>query len=162
LSFARPAEPEKERISLKGLLEQTVLLIRSTAQKSGVEVESAFSSGDDRIEADPAQLRQVFLNIMMNSVQAMPRGGQLRTKFSCLEQRLFSTPGGHRFRIEFTDTGVGMSPEQLERAFDPFYTTKPDGTGLGLPISYSIIRSHGGEIDMESQFGKGTTVRIEI
>ena len=162
LSFARPAEPEKERVSLRGLLEQTVLLVRSTAQKSGVEVESALSSGDDRIEADPAQLRQVFLNIIMNSIQAMPRGGQLKISFSRSEQRLFSTPGGHRFRIEFTDTGVGMSPEQLERAFDPFYTTKPDGTGLGLPISYSIVRSHGGEVDLESQFGKGTTVRIEI
>ncbi len=162
LSFARPAQPKKERISLRGLLEQTILLARSTAKKSGVEVESDFSAGDDRIEADPAQLRQVFLNIIMNSIQAMPRGGRLRIKFSRSERKLFATPGGHRFRIEFTDTGVGMSPEQLERAFDPFYSTKPEGTGLGLPISYSIVRSHGGEMDIESQPGRGTTVRVEL
>ena len=162
LSFARPAQPKKERISLRGLLEQSVLLVRSTAKKSGVEMESDFSAGDDRIEADPAQLRQVFLNIIMNSIQAMPRGGRLRIKFSRSERKLFATPGGHRFRIEFTDTGVGMSPEQLERAFDPFYSTKPEGTGLGLPISYSIVRSHGGEMDIESQPGRGTTVRVEL
>jgi len=107
-------------------------------------------------------LRQVFLNIIMNSIQAMPRGGRLRIEFSRSERKLFATPGGHRFRIEFTDTGIGMSPEQLERAFDPFYSTKPEGTGLGLPISYSIVRSHGGEMDIESQPGRGTTVRVEL
>ena len=67
-----------------------------------------------------------------------------------------------RFRIEVADTGGGMMPEEVERAFDPFYTTKERGTGLGLPICYGIVRGHGGEIDIESAPGEGTTVRVEF
>ncbi|RKY57257.1 MAG: hypothetical protein DRP95_07200 [Candidatus Latescibacterota bacterium] len=160
LSFARPAEPKKERVSIRELLEQTLLLARTAAGKAGVEVETDFPLGDDRMDLDPSQMKQVFLNVVVNAIQAMPQGGKLRIRLSRIEGGLLS--GGHRFRIEFVDTGVGMSPEQLERAFDPFYTTKPDGTGLGLPISYSIVKSHGGEMDIESRPGKGTTVRIEL
>jgi len=160
LCFARPAEPKKERVSIRELLEQTILLVRTTAGKAGVEIETDFFPGDDRMDLDPAQMKQVFLNVAVNAIQAMPRGGKLKIKLYRIEEGLIS--GGHRFRVEFSDTGAGMSPEQLERAFDPFYTTKPDGTGLGLPISYSIVKSHGGEMDIESRPGEGTTVKIEL
>ncbi|RKY58889.1 MAG: histidine kinase [Candidatus Latescibacterota bacterium] len=159
LSFARPAEPKKERVSIRELLEQTALLLRTTAKKVNVEIETEFLTDDDRADVDPSQMKQVFLNVAINAIQAMPEGGKLRIRLSKVGGLL---PEGRSLRIEFEDTGVGMSPEQLERAFDPFYTTKSDGTGLGLPISYSIVRSHGGEMDIESEPGKGTTVRIEL
>ena len=156
LSFARPAEPTKEWTHLEPLLNQTILLVRTTAEKQGVEIATDFSVEDDRIKADPALLTQVFLNLTMNGIQAMPEGGTLRIRLSSAE----GIRGGHRFRIAFEDNGVGISPEHLEQIFDPFYTTKEDGTGLGLPISYGIVRSHGGEIDVESQEGEGTRVCV--
>ena len=158
LSFARPAEPTKEWTHLKPLLDQTLLLVQTTAEKRNVEIVTDFSAEDDRIKADPALLTQVFLNLTMNGIQAMPEGGRLNIRLASAEE----ARRGHRFRIAFEDSGVGISPEHLEQIFDPFYTTKEDGTGLGLPISYGIVRSHGGEMDVESEVGKGTKVVVML
>ena len=152
LSFARPAASRRETVHLREVIEEAMGLVRTMARKAEVEMETAFEVERDAVQADRDQLIQLFINLLMNSVQAMPEGGALRV----------SLAKPRRFRIEVADTGGGMMPEEVERAFDPFYTTKERGTGLGLPICYGIVRGHGGEIDIESAPGEGTTVRVEF
>jgi len=162
LSFARPAEPKLETIRLPELLESTVALVRTTARKAKVEIRYEACRGDSRIQGDPAQLRQVVTNIILNAIQATPEGGLLSILVSPFEEVVGVGRSRTRYWIEFRDTGVGIAPENLERIFDPFYTTKKEGTGLGLAISYGIIERHGGEIDVESEVERGTRVRIKL
>jgi len=152
LSFARPAEPKRETIPLRQVIEEAMELVQTMAHKSGVEMQTDFAAPRDALQGDKDQLIQVFINLFMNSIQAMPDGGTLQVRLS----------RPRRYRIEVEDTGTGMTTEEVERAFDPFYTTKERGTGLGLPICYGIVRSHGGEIDLESTPGEGTVVRVEL
>jgi two-component system NtrC family sensor kinase len=109
------------------------------------------------ILGDPHQLEQVFLNILMNAIEAMPNGGKL--DISVRERR------DPRFvQVAVLDTGPGIPPDVLPRIFEPFFTTKEVGknTGLGLSVSYGIVRTHGGYIDVESVGGQGTTVRVDL
>ncbi len=104
-------------------------------------------------EADEGQLKQVFWNLARNALQAMPDGGTLRAKLE---------PNSHnRLRIAFSDTGRGMSHEQVDQLFEPFSSTT-GGTGLGLSIVYQIIRDHGGTINVRSRVGQGTTITVEL
>ena len=108
------------------------------------------------IQANPGQLQQVFMNLIINAHHAMPEGGKLAV-------RTGTVPGGRAF-VEIEDTGVGISPEDVGRIFDPFYTTKEEGkgTGLGLSISRNIIESHGGMIGVQSTVGVGTIFRVVL
>jgi two-component system NtrC family sensor kinase len=101
-------------------------------------------------------LQQVFLNLFINAIQAMPDGGSLLIKVH--------TEDGHWLKIEIEDTGLGIEPEHLPRIFDPFYTTKEvgRGTGLGLSVTYGIIEKHGGHIEAHSQKGQGTSFTITL
>jgi two-component system NtrC family sensor kinase len=101
------------------------------------------------------QITQVFLNIVINAIEAMPSGGDLRLETALLEDREWVA-------ARFHDSGPGMSPEQLANLFEPFYTTKSDGTGLGLAISYGIVERHGGQIDVSSQLGQGVTFLVKL
>jgi signal transduction histidine kinase len=106
------------------------------------------------LQADPDQIRQVIWNISLNALEAMPQGGEL-------EIRLRHPAGEDGFiLIEFQDQGPGIAPEQLERIFDPFFTSKEGGTGLGLSIAQKIIHSLGGRIEVESRSGEGTLFRV--
>jgi signal transduction histidine kinase len=105
------------------------------------------------VKADASQLKQVFWNIMRNALQAMPEGGTLRAELS--------RSAAGRLRITFTDTGRGMTPEQVENLFEPF-SSSTGGTGLGLSIVYQIIRDHDGTINVRSREGQGTTITIEM
>lgn len=162
LSFARPAEPKLETVRVPDLLESTIALVRTMARKAKVEIRCDVHPEQDAIQGDPAQLRQVFTNVLLNAIQAMPEGGVLSISVSPFEEVVGVGRSRKRTWIEFRDTGVGIAPEDLERIFDPFYTTKREGTGLGLAISYGIVERHGGEIDVESEVGKGTRVRIKV
>ena len=106
---------------------------------------------------DPSQIQQIFMNLIINAAEAMNGAGQLTlaTRF---------VPADSAVEVEFTDTGHGISDEDLERIFDPFFTTKEvgHGTGLGLAISYGIIKEHKGTISVESQVGKGTTFTVRL
>ena len=153
LSFARPSEPTLEEVDLGDLLRQTVHLAETTARKDRVDIALNLQDNQGPIAADPAQLKQVFLNLLMNAIQAMPDGGHLQIGLQ---------PLGDGYRVEVADTGTGMPPEDLERAFDPFFTTKEEGTGLGLAICYGLISRHGGEIDIDSQVGTGTRVSVKL
>ena len=104
-------------------------------------------------EADEGQLKQVFWNLARNALQAMPQGGTLR---ATLDKN-----SDNRLRIAFSDTGRGMSPDQVEHLFEPFSSTT-GGTGLGLSIVYQIIRDHGGTINVRSRVGQGTTITVEL
>jgi signal transduction histidine kinase len=158
LALARPADPVFEEVDLVEVLTQTARLVEPTARKSRVEIESHFPNTAPRRRADPNQLKQVFLNAMMNAVQAMPDGGKLSVSVS----RLGRTPGELQWKVEIADTGAGIPQEHQERIFDPFFTTKRDGTGLGLSICHAILEAHGGQIQVDSIAGQGTRVEIRL
>ncbi|MFC1526068.1 PAS domain-containing sensor histidine kinase [Candidatus Latescibacterota bacterium] len=152
LSFARPPKTKREAVRLRDVVAAAVNLVSTMAGKAKVQIRSQCKVERDVLQGDRDQLIQVFVNLLMNGIQAMPQGGELTIEVS--------RPG--RLRVEIGDSGEGMTPEQLEKAFDPFYTTKEKGTGLGLPICYGIVRGHGGDIDLLSTPGKGTKVRVEL
>ncbi len=151
LSFSKPSKPEAELINLDSLLEQSLTLVATTAKKRKIEIDYHFNVAEKQIEADPSQLKQVFLNIMMNAMQAMDDGGKLQILVDSIKSETpFLSNSQAKFLITFEDKGEGIPKESLEHVFDPFFTTKKDGTGLGLSISYGIIQQHGGEIEIYS------------
>ena len=154
LSFARPSEIKKEPCDLVALLEESVALVSIQARTKGVEVRTSFPQSPVVVEADGSQLKQVFLNVLLNAVQAMEGGGTLT-----IEALRFESG---RPLVRVTDTGPGISEEALDKVFDPFFTTKKGGTGLGLSICYTIVKAHGGEIEIRSRVGEGTTVLVSL
>jgi CheY-like chemotaxis protein len=135
-----------------------------------IEVESVVTGGLWNVMVDPHQFENVILNLAINARDAMPRGGQLTLELSnaTLDDAYVSTlpdvAAGQYVMLAVTDTGTGMSPEVMERAFDPFFSTKPDGrgTGLGLSMAYGFVKQSGGHIRLYSEIGHGTTVRIYL
>lgn len=166
LSFSKPTRPEKEQVDFNSLLEQTIALVATAAKKQKIDIDYKFSAIEKQLDADPSQLKQVFLNIMMNAMQAMDDGGKLQISVASIKsETLFSAKSQAKFLITFEDNGAGIPKENLEHVFDPFFTTKKDGTGLGLSISYGIIQQHGGEIEIYSSTeidNHGTKVVITL
>jgi len=160
LDFSRRREPTRAPVSVHEVLERSLDLIRPKLKTAGVEVERVFNVGLPPILGDRDQLTQVFVNMVTNAVDAMDGGGSLTVETG-LQQ---GDDGRQMVGVSFTDTGHGISPEQIGRIFEPFYTTKAEGrgTGLGLSVSLGIVRSHGGTIDIESKPGVGTTIRIRL
>lgn len=157
MGLARPSRPSKELTDIETVMDRTLTLLETRIRVSGVTVERDFPPGLPSVHADPGQLEQVFVNLILNALQAMEGGGTLTLRGSV-------EPGGKRLRLEFKDTGVGIRPENLAAIFDPFFTTKKEGegTGLGLTICHSIIESHRGRIEVSSQPGKGTDLRVYL
>jgi two-component system, NtrC family, sensor kinase len=160
LSFAKPQPLKKENTQLKTILIQTVQLVSNTARKKDIEICLNYQAGREDIFADPGQLKQLFLNIIMNAIQAIENiPGKIDINVIFSERKNKYTPA---YLIEFIDNGKGISNDNIDKIFDPFYTTKNEGTGLGLSISYGIINQHGGDIEFFSEPGKGTKVKIKI
>jgi signal transduction histidine kinase len=163
LSFAKPQAPKKENINLKTLLLQTIQLVSNIAIKKGVDISMNYCCKNEDIVADSAQLKQVFLNVLMNAIQASDTDkgiiGISVNDNSALKTYLDKSI---HYIIEITDNGKGIEPEYMDKIFDPFFTTKAEGTGLGLSISYGIINRHGGDIELFSGVDKGTSVKIKI
>ena len=164
LSFARPVNPHLTPVDVRGVVSALEGLISGQARGRRVQVFTSFHSGPSRVMADETLLKQAFLNIMLNALEAMPEGGDL-----AISTRLGweTAASGADLRPEwletvFDDTGPGIAEEDLGRIFDPFFTTKKDGTGLGLAITYRIIENHQGTIRVMSQRGKGTTFVITL
>jgi len=154
LSYARPRSLTQERVDMGNLLHQTFALMRHSPEIStNQSIVEELPEEPVFAEADEGQLKQVFWNLSRNALQAMPQGGTLRVT---LENN-----SNNRLRIAFTDTGRGMSPDQVEHLFEPFSSTT-GGTGLGLSIVYQIIREHGGTINVRSRVGQGTTITVEL
>jgi two-component system sensor histidine kinase PilS (NtrC family) len=154
LSYARPRSLVQARVDVGDLLNQTFALMRHSPEITANQtVKAEVPEEPTYANADEGQLKQVFWNLARNALQAMPQGGTL---LATLEKNSHD-----RLRIAFTDTGRGMSPDQVEHLFEPFSSTT-GGTGLGLSIVYQIIRDHGGTINVRSREGQGTTITVEL
>lgn len=155
LSFTRPAPLKLEKISLGVLLENTLRLIESDADGSGVRTSLEVAPDLPDIAADRDRLNQVFINLLLNSVQAMDQGGELKVTAETGKDNRTVT-------VRIQDTGCGVPPENLPQLFYPYFTTKKGGTGIGLAISQKIVSDHKGSIRIESVKGEGATVTVEL
>lgn len=162
LTFARGGEPIKKVISIQNIVNETVeLVLRGSNIKGIVEIPDSI----DAINADEGQISQVLHNIVINASQAMPGGGTLtataQNEILADNNVLFLHPGKY-VQLTITDQGCGMPDDVMKRIFDPYFTTKPAGSGLGLASAHSIIKRHGGHIGASSIVGKGTTFTIHL
>jgi signal transduction histidine kinase len=155
LIFARQLPPRKTNVNLNQLIEEGLHFFESRCAKEGIELIRSLSPDLPASAADPAQLNQVLINLVVNALQAMPKGGRLKIQTHA--------EGEHVFLI-VEDTGIGMTEEVLKKIFTPFFTTKDigQGTGLGLPVVHGIITSHGGSIRVESKVNHGTKFEIKL
>jgi len=179
LKFGRPSKPDFKPINVENVLEEVLELVDNQIKKNNIMVSTKFAQ-TPKINGDFSQLSQAFLNIILNAIQAMKNGGELIVKTdvgmviqlgqvpapSMLPKKLIEAKAQGRQTpmvfIEITDSGPGISEEVMKNMFDPFYTTKETGTGMGLPITLRIIEEHKGSIKLRSQIGKGTTFIIML
>lgn len=168
LTFARKHQATQARVKMNELIEHTLALRAYEMSVNDIEVEKDLAEDLPETVADPHQLQQVFMNLIVNAEQAMLKAhsrGRLRVQTREKVGYLPKLPGPTRLiEITFSDDGPGIAPEHLSRIFEPFFTTKDigEGTGLGLSISHAIIRAHRGRIDVRSELGKGATFVIEL
>ena len=153
LDYARPQKLQKNEVDLQKLLHKAVSLLCIDAEAAGVKMVTDFPETVPLIHADEDKLKQVFLNLFLNGIQAMEHGGTLTVSTIKTENIL---------KIIVADTGCGIASENLGRVFDPYFTTKPEGTGLGMAMSAKIVEEHGGTITLQSTPEKGTSVIVEI
>jgi len=154
LNYARPRPAELKNVDISALVADTFKLLKNSAELSISHVlEEDLPNRPAIVSGDPEQLKQVCWNIARNALKAMPDGGKFSVSLAEVD--------GNRLRLSFSDTGCGMTPEQVERLFEPF-TSTTGGTGLGLSIVYQIIRDHSGTINVRSRQGEGTTITIEL
>ncbi len=160
LDYARPYRGEQRQLEVADVLRKTLALITKEAEEHGrVEIAAEFADRMPPVRADAEQLLQVFLNLSLNAVQAMPHGGKLWIA-TALRRATRRGAAAAFLEVRFRDTGVGIPPGDLKNLFIPFFTTKDKGTGLGLPISQRIIENHGGTIEVRSQPGEGATFTV--
>ena len=153
IEFARPLELKREEINLPDLINHTVALINKDAQKNQIEIALDTAASLPPVEADPDKIKQVLFNIFLNSIAAMKNGGRLSISLQ---------PQKDALQVIITDTGGGIPNDDLPRIYDPYFTSKPAGTGLGLAVVQKIMEAHGGTINVESSVGKGTTVIVKL
>jgi two-component system NtrC family sensor kinase len=157
LGFARSTKSRKERIDVNRILEDLFKILEFQPAAKSVKLEKKLAPDLRLIHADSGQVRQVFLNIILNAIQAMPDGGELD-----ITTGRWVSEGAEGVQITIRDTGAGIPKADLQNIFKPYFTTKEEGTGLGLAISYGIIKGHDGKIEVESEVGRGTTFRISL
>ncbi|HET6350759.1 MAG TPA: ATP-binding protein [Coriobacteriia bacterium] len=153
LDFGRPSKPTLMHTDVNEVLEDVVLFTNRFAKQANVRIEHNLASGLSGVVADPDQLKQVFLNLVTNAVQAMEERGGVIT--------ISTRPNGEYVEVVVADDGPGIAPEDLQKVFDPFFTKRAEGTGLGLTIVHRIIDEHEGHIEVASS-PKGTTFRVSL
>ena len=158
LNFARPSKPQFAFVNINTILDTAMTFsLRSAGSSSNgsslITLVKDFDENLPRTMADPMQLQQVFMNLLLNAVESLPAGGSITVK------TVYEAPGD-LIRISISDTGKGVDEELISRIFDPFVTTKPKGTGLGLPITKGLIEQHGGVIHLANNPGGGATFSI--
>ncbi|OGW36977.1 MAG: hypothetical protein A2010_00535 [Nitrospirae bacterium GWD2_57_9] len=160
LDFARRKPPRLEKTAIASLVQDTLNLVKSQAKLANIKVKIECSEEIPSVAVDSDEMKQVFVNIMNNAFFAMPTGGMLIIK--CKRNR--DVEGKELVSVEFSDTGIGIPESQLDKVFDPFFTTRVEGerSGLGLSISYMIVQNHGGTIEVESTVGEGSTFRVVL
>ncbi|HOU13248.1 MAG TPA: PAS domain S-box protein [Anaerolineae bacterium] len=159
--YYRPAHERLRPTDLRVVLDSVLDLSAKELQHHHIVVQRLESDDLPHVQANPDHLKQVFLNLILNAIDAMPSGGELRIRSSLAEmQRESGEPRRPAVCVEVSDTGHGISPEMQAKLFEPFFTTKEQGAGLGLSISYNIIEAHNGHISVSSEEGVGTTFSI--
>jgi two-component system, NtrC family, sensor histidine kinase HydH len=151
LNFARPRPPQRQRIGLEPLLDSVVSLVQHAAEQNVILIRKEFSSPGLMLDADGEQLKQVFLNLLLNAIQAMPEGGEIR---------LIAHSQNSGILIAIADQGSGMEPENVDKLFNPFFTTKENGTGLGLAVAHQIVARHGGVLQASNNEDRGMTFTV--
>lgn len=151
LAAIRPTKPQLQKVQVNELVEESLRFLQPELQNAGVKVKLDLRADMPRMPLDANQMKQAFYNLVRNACQAMPKGGTLTVSGSFTD---------YEVRLDFEDTGKGITAEQMGNLFQPFFTTRKTGTGLGLLIVRRIVREHGGEIDIESREGKGTRVSL--
>ncbi len=158
LDFARPSNPKLEFEDINSILDGMILLVSTESKKKHIQIQKQYLPDLPPVKVDREQIKQVFLNILLNAIDATPENGTLTVK-----TRSFTKPGGELFlQVEFKDTGCGIPQEHLEEIFNPFFTTKTSGSGLGLSISNQIVQDHKGYISVESQVNQGTSFFVNL
>jgi nitrogen fixation/metabolism regulation signal transduction histidine kinase len=153
--FTRLPDPKPEPVDMKALVEEVISMYENLSQR--VSYDCRFLSENTHINVDRHQMKQAFANLFKNAIQAMPEGGEIFVVMDIVKKDY-----GRYFRIQVRDTGVGMDEEARNKAFEPYFTTKKDGSGLGLPIVERIIFDHNGDIWFETREGDGTTFFIDL
>ncbi|HEX3147717.1 MAG TPA: ATP-binding protein [Gemmataceae bacterium] len=153
LRFVRSQEPKREPCRLDDLAAEMIDFFAPTAKSANINIQLYASPGVPPALVDRELFKQAVLNLMLNAEQAMPDGGDI-----VLQTR----SEGDLVCLDVIDTGRGIEPTELPKLFRPFHTTKPGGTGLGLPTTLSVVRAHGGEIDVQSEVGRGTKFTIRL
>jgi two-component system NtrC family sensor kinase len=149
----RPESSKKQLTDLNVIVEKALTLTRKRCQNQGVDVAWRPAAGLPALPVFPDRVQQVFLNLVLNAVEAMPTGGRLQISTESTDQ-----PAG--ICIRFADTGVGIEQANLPQLFEPFQSSRPEGLGLGLYISRTIVEEHGGRIEVDSRVAEGTTFSV--
>lgn len=153
LRFARIQDLDKRPCSLNDVVTTMLDFFSPTARQAKIAINSYVPTDLPLVALDPEQFQQALLNLLLNAEQAMPEGGEIT---------LLAAAEPPNVRLEIIDTGPGMPPEVMAKVFKPFYTTKPGGNGLGLPITRKIIEAHGGTLDVQSEAGRGTKFTLHL
>ena len=154
LDFTRPKEPNRKAVDLQKVIEESLSLIQNVARRNNIEVRQEMAPLPE-VQSDSAQIKQVFLNLLVNACEAMESGGVLTV-------RSWLTEGGRAVVVEVGDTGSGIPEEHLQKMYDPFFTTKGKGTGLGLSVVQGIVQRHGGRVEVETGTNRGTRMRVVL
>jgi signal transduction histidine kinase len=155
LYFARSETEERRPLSVNDLLAETLNLLEAQAAGQSVTIDRDLDPKLPQVLGSANALRQVFLNLATNALQAMPNGGTLRC-------RTRAQPHRNQVEVQFADTGTGIAPEDRRHLFEPFFTTRPEGTGLGLALCREIVVQHGGQIELETEVEAGAAFRLSL
>ncbi|MGB3242194.1 MAG: ATP-binding protein, partial [Candidatus Omnitrophota bacterium] len=151
LEFSKPKDLQLKEVSINNLLEETLILLSNDFLKNNIKVERSLATTPS-IKVDSSQMKQVFVNILLNAIDSMKNGGTIKVE----------TRSDKNISIAIKDTGKGIDKEDLKRIFDPFFSKKDNGTGLGLSVVHGIIEKHGGKINVESIPNIGTSFKITL
>jgi len=164
LDFARPSHGTFREIDINELIKEVILLVNHKAKRLSHRIEFRLNRDLPKIYADPGSLRQLFMNIIINSIYYTPERGSITISTGPDWDSQSEAPSPCRIKVSVSDSGAGIPPDILDKVFNPFFTTKPvgEGTGLGLAISHKIVEEHGGTIDVESEVDRGTTFIISL
>lgn len=153
LGFARPVNITLRPANLNNIVNNVLDLLRPQITANKIDVRVSLSEQPATVMIDESSIQSALMNLILNAIEAMPEGGRLNVRSDRIEQML---------RLEIADTGQGISEEGMKNIFEPFYTTKPQGLGLGMPYAKKIVEQHGGTISGDSRVGEGTTIRVEL
>jgi PAS domain S-box-containing protein len=155
-SFAKPQRLDLIPCRIEEIIKEVKVLLAKEAEKARITIQEVYGDNLPSVPLDTNQMQQVFMNLFLNALEAMPAGGELTVEIN----RQNSQEGWIQVKVK--DTGNGIAPEHLKKIFDPFFTTKSKGSGLGLAITHKIVEGHGGTIGVESALGKGSTFILSL